>query len=120
MIKILLIEDDADIIEAVVIFLRMHLPETNVVSTHLGKVGIVLAKDENPDVIILDIGLPDIDGFEVLKQIRSFSSVPIIILTVISDQNNINKGIALGADYYIVKPFKHSTLLASIKAATAR
>ena len=70
-----------------------------------------MAESENPDIIILDLGLIDIDGFEVLKQIRLFSSVPVLILTVRADEADIVKGLEWGADDYVVKPFRQMELL---------
>lgn len=117
--KILMIEDDANIIDAVSIFLTMRLPGVKMISTHLGRRGIELVRTEAPDVILLDLGLPDIDGFQVLERIRSFSSAPVIILTVISGKENVEKGLRMGAEYYIVKPFKQGELLARLNDVLA-
>lgn len=114
--KALIIEDDREIVESISLALQIRWPETRIVSTHLGKTGIELAESEAPDIIILDLGLPDISGFEVLKQVRSFSSVPIVILTVRSDEAAIVKGLEWGADDYISKPCGQLELLARIKA----
>jgi len=65
-----------------------------------------MVKSETPDVVILDPGLPDIDGFVVLEQIRLFSYVPILILTVRGEKADIDTGLELGANDYVVKPFK--------------
>ena len=91
--KALIIEDDPEIVESISLALQIRWPETQIVSTHLGKKGIDLVESEAPDIIILDLGLPDISGFDVLKQVRSFSSVPIIILTVKADEADIVKGL---------------------------
>ena len=74
----------------------------------------------NPDIVILDLGLPDMDGFDVLREIRSFSNVPLIILTVRGDETSRIKGLELGADDYIVKPFSPVELLARVKAVLRR
>ncbi|MCH7706737.1 MAG: response regulator transcription factor, partial [Chloroflexi bacterium] len=79
-----------------------------------------MAASENPDVIILDLGLPDITGCEVLKEIRAFSKVPILILTVRSDETDFVRGIELGADDYMTKPFSPTELLARIEATLRR
>jgi DNA-binding response OmpR family regulator len=113
--KILIIEDDAEIVEFISIAFSVGLPEVNVISTHEGSAGIGLARTENPDAVILDIGLPDMSGFEVLKQIRAFSKVPIIIESVAASEANIVKGLEWGADEYIVKPFGQFEFLARIK-----
>ena len=80
--KALIIEDDPQIVEAISLAFRIRWPEAELVSSHLGTKGIELVRNDAPDIVILDLGLPDINGFEVLQQIRAFSSIPIIILTV--------------------------------------
>ncbi len=114
--KALIIEDDIEIVESVSIAFRMGWPEAQLLSAHLGKKGIRMAESQSPDIIILDLGLPDISGFEVLKRIRSVSSVPIIILTVKKEEASVVKGLEWGADDYIVKPCGQFELLARIKA----
>jgi DNA-binding response OmpR family regulator len=118
--KVLLIEDDSTIIESVKITLQLRWPEANLISTFLGEKGIQLARQEHLDLIILDLGLPDIDGFEVLQQIRTFSNVPVVINTVMGDEMNVIKGLELGADDYITKPFSPGEFLARLKAVTRR
>jgi DNA-binding response OmpR family regulator len=118
--KVLLIEDDPTIIESVKITLQLRWPEANLISTFLGEKGIQLARQEHLDLIILDLGLPDIDGFEVLQQIRTFSNVPVVINTVMGDEMNVIKGLELGADDYITKPFSPGEFLARLKAVTRR
>ena len=118
--KILIIEDDRAIVEAISLTLQINWPDTILLSAHLGEVGIELLQAENPDAVILDLGLPDISGFEVLKRIRLFSDVPILILTVRSDESDIVKGLEWGADDYVVKPFRQKELLSRIKLITRR
>lgn len=118
--KVLIIEDDQEIVEAVSLAFKIRWPEAKLVSTHLGEKGIELVESENPAVVILDLGLPDINGFEVLKQIRLFSAVPILVLTVRSDEADIVKGLEWGADDYVVKPFRQLELLSRVKALTRR
>ncbi len=114
--KILVIDDDAEIVEYISIACNVGMPDVKVVSTHQGRAGIELVKTERPDAIILDLGLPDMSGFEVLKQIRAFSKVPIIIESVASSEANIVKGLEWGADEYLVKPFGQFEFLARIKS----
>jgi len=115
-VKALIIEDDPEIVESVSLALQLGWPEAQFVSTHLGKKGVELAESEDPNIIILDLGLPDMSGFEVLKQTRLFSSVPIIVLTAKTEEATIVKGLEWGADDYIVKPCGQLQLLARIKA----
>ena len=118
--KILIIEDTPQIIEAISLCFELRWPEVDVISAGSGTSGIEMVESESPDMVILDLGLPDIDGYTVLKEIRSFSGVPLIILTVRSDEENKVKGLELGADDYIVKPFNHAELLARTKAVLRR
>ena len=118
--KVLLIEDDREIVEAVSLAFQIRWPEAKVVSTHLGEKGVELVESEAPDVVILDLGLPDINGFEVLRQIRLFSPVPTIILTVRSEEGDVVKGLEWGADDYIIKPFRQLEFLARVKALIRR
>ncbi len=118
--KILIIEDDADVVEVVQLCfeLRWRLCQAVVAST--GARGLELVETESPDIVILDLGLPDIDGLEVCRQIRSFSDVPIVMLTVRDSEVDIVKGLEIGADDYITKPFRHIELLARVQAVLRR
>ncbi len=118
--KILIIEDDPSILEAIAVCFRLSWLGVELVSTTSGEKGIELAESESPNVIILDIGLPDTSGFEVLEQIRLFSDVPVIILTVRGEEMDKVRGLELGADDYITKPFNHMELLARIKTVLKR
>ena len=118
--KVLLIEDDDSIVETVTLALQMRWPEAQLIHTPLGEKGIELVKTASPDVVILDLGLPDTSGFDVLKRIRLFSSLPIVILTVRADESDIVKGLEWGADDYMTKPFRQLELLARLKSLTRR
>ena len=118
--KVLLIEDDPEIMTAVAQALEFRWHEANLVFSFWGEKGVELAKTELPDIIILDLGLPDTDGFQVLRQVRSFSDVPVVILTVRGDEENKIKGLELGADDYMVKPFSPGELVARLKALLRR
>ena len=113
--KALLIEDDPEIVESVSIAFAIGWPEVQLLYTNLGKRGIELLESQDPDVVILDLGLPDVNGWEVLKRIRLFSSVPVLILTVRADEHDIAKGLGLGALDYLVKPCDYKELLARVK-----
>ncbi len=118
--KVLLIEDDREIVDAISLAFQIRWPEAEVVSTRLGEKGVELVESEAPDIVVLDLGLPDISGFEALRQIRLFSSVPTIILTVRSEEADVVKGLEWGADDYILKPFRQLELLARVKALIRR
>lgn len=118
--KVLVIEDDADIVEFISIAFDMYSPAIEMISTHLGYSGLKLVESASPNIVLLDIGLPDIDGLDALKQIRAFSEVPVIIESVQGDETVVAKGLSWGADNYIVKPFGQLELLARVKAVTRR
>ncbi|MFC2072047.1 response regulator transcription factor [Chloroflexota bacterium] len=118
--KVLLIEDNTEIIEIVAVTLQLRWPEVTLVSSFLGKEGVELAKKELPNIIVLDLGLPDIDGFQVLHSIREFSNAPVVILTVRGEETDKIRALEMGADDYIVKPFSPGELLARLKALLRR
>ena len=118
--KVLIIEDDKNIVAAVGAAFEFRWPSTGLLEARSGKKGIAMARRECPDIIILDLNLPDISGFEVLKELRESSTVPIVILTVRAEDEDVMRGLELGADDYIVKPFNYLTLLARVKAVLRR
>jgi len=115
-LTILLIEDNADIREVTCLIFEMHMPEARVIQAVKGAEGLSLMKSEQPDMVILDLGLPDMDGMKVLKEIRRQSDIPVVILTVRGDETDKVRGLEMGADDYIVKPFNHNELLARVRA----
>ena len=118
--RVLVIEDSTELIQTVAMTFELRWPEVELISTSYGQKGVELAKEQLADIIILDLGLPDMDGFEVLRQIRGFSDVPLIILTGRRDELDKIKGLELGADDYIVKPFSVGEFLARVKATLRR
>ncbi len=114
--KILLIEDSTEIAEAVGICFQLLLPEAVVSIATDGTKGLEMLRSESCDVVILDLNLPDIDGFDALKELRSFSKVPVVILTVRGEEANQARGLELGGNDYIIKPFKPKDLIDRIKA----
>jgi DNA-binding response OmpR family regulator len=118
--KVLVIEDDPGIIEVVSLCFQLRWSGTSVISADSGNKGVEFVETESPDVVILDIGLPDMDGYQVLREIRRFSDVPVLMLTVRSEDTDIAKGLELGADDYITKPFSHIELIARVQAVLRR
>jgi len=118
--KILIIEDDARIVDILRINLNIRWPKAVVISASNGVEGIELFGTEDPDLLILDLGLPDIDGLDVLKQIRGFSNKPVLILSVRGDEADVVEGLELGADEYITKPFRQMELLSRIQCILRR
>jgi two-component system KDP operon response regulator KdpE len=119
-IKVLVIEDDPIIVDTVAICFYVCWPEATVVSVATGEEGLVLVENQPPDIIILDLGLPGIDGYQTLKKLREFSETPIILLTAKDTEMGKIKGLELGADDYITKPFSHIVLMARVKAVLRR
>jgi len=118
--KVLIIEDDSEIVEAVSLCFQLRWSGATVISATQGAKGLDLVETETPDLVVLDIGLPDMDGFKVLREIRQFSQVPVIMLTVRGEDTDVAKGLELGADDYITKPFSHIELLARVQAVLRR
>ncbi|MEW6143350.1 MAG: response regulator transcription factor [Chloroflexota bacterium] len=120
MLKVLMIEDNPDIVESVSLVLRLRWPEAHLTGAAEGGQGLTMARSQSPDLIILDLGLPDMDGFKVLEDIRNFTDKPIIILTARAGEMDKLKGLETGADDYITKPFSHTELLARMRAVLRR
>ena len=116
--KVLIVEDDPTIRTAVMRALSDK--GYAVAAAHTAMSGLQLAVSERPDVVILDLGLPDLDGREVLRMIRAVSSVPIIVATARSAEADIVHSLDAGADDYVVKPFGGAQLDARIRAVLRR
>ena len=116
--KILVVDDDVDIVRT----LRAYLEESSyvVVTAHNGAEALQAFKTEKPDLILLDVMMPQIDGLEVTRTIRQESDAPIIMLTARIDETDKVIGLELGADDYITKPFSPREVLARIKAVLRR
>jgi len=118
--KVVVIDDSPEIIEVVTLCFQLRWGNTTVLAANDGTKGLELVEKESPDLVILDIGLPDTDGFQILREIRRFSTVPVVMLTVKSEDTDIAKGLELGADDYVTKPFSHIELLARVQAVMRR
>ena len=116
--KIMVVEDDIDLSELI----RMYLiPEGWEIETfHNGKKAVESFNRNHYDLILLDLLLPDINGFEICKQIREKSTIPIIMLTALEDSIHKVQGLNIGADDYIIKPFEPTELVARIKSNLRR
>jgi len=118
MSRILLIEDDPLIAEPVVEALKFNGYE--VIASITGDHGLELALTKNPNLVLLDIMLPNMDGWEVCKAIRAESTVPILMITALNDEVDRILGLELGADDYLAKPFSTRELLARVRATLRR
>jgi two-component system KDP operon response regulator KdpE len=119
-VKILVVDDEPDVVESVRLGFTLQWREVDVVGAANGEQVLSAVEGERPDIVLLDIGLPDIDGFEVLREIRNFSDVPVVLLTARDDALDKVKGLELGADDYVTKPFNHLELIARVKAVLRR
>src|SRR3990172_8845744 len=118
--KMLVIDDDHNIVEAVTLGFQLQWQECEVITAFDGEKGLDLFFEEQPDVVILDVALPEMNGFEVLRRIRQVSDVPVLMLTAKGEEMDKVKGLGLGADHYIPKPFSPPGLFARIKAVLRR
>jgi two-component system response regulator CpxR len=115
---ILLIDDDRDLAELLGEYLDAEGYRLS--AAHSGEDGIVQLREHTYDLVLLDVMMPGIDGFETLRQIRSYSSVPVLMLTAKGEEMDRVLGLELGADDYLAKPYSHRELLARIKALLRR
>lgn len=115
---VLVVDDDVNICEII----RMYLEKDNfkVTVSHDGKKAVEAFKEQAPDIVVLDIMLPGIDGWQVCREIRKLSSIPIIMLSAKDETFNKVLGLELGADDYMVKPFEPKELIARIRAVLRR
>lgn len=118
--KVLVIDDDPDVLEVVSLTFEMRWPDSTIVSAPNGDTGIEMVDAENPALVILDIGLPDMDGYTVCQEIRRFSDVPIVMLTVRNKEADIVKGLQLGADEFVAKPFRPIEFMARVQSVLRR
>ena len=115
---ILIVEDDAPIRNLITTTLKAH--EYKYLTAQNGENAIMQASSHNPDIVLLDLGLPDIDGIEVIKKIRTWSEMPIIVISARSEDNDKIEALDAGADDYLTKPFSVEELLARIRVTTRR
>ncbi|MDP2948361.1 MAG: response regulator transcription factor [Chloroflexota bacterium] len=118
--KILVVDDEPDVIEVVRLCFNLRWPEAEVLAAATGEEALAAVESQSPDLVLLDIMLPGMDGFEVCQEVRRFSDVPIIMLTARDAEVERVRGLEMGADDYITKPFSHLELLARSRAVLRR
>jgi two-component system KDP operon response regulator KdpE len=118
--KILVVDDEPDVTESIRIAFDLQWREVEVIGATTGEAALDRVEADIPDIVLLDVGLPDIDGFETLRRIREFTDVPVVMLTARDDAMDKVKGLELGADDYVTKPFNHLELMARIRAVLRR
>ena len=116
--KILVIEDEEDVVR----LLRFRLEQEGyeVLSACNGVEGLRVLQQENPSLVVLDVMMPRMNGWETCKRIRQYSDVPIIMLTALGQETDKVRGLELGADDYVTKPFSLAELVARVRAALRR
>lgn len=116
--NILVIDDDPAVID----LLKLLLQPTNstIVAAHSGRDGISMAQQFLPDVILLDLMMPEMDGWQVCKEIRAFSMVPILILSAMDNPGMVATALDAGADDYLIKPVPSGVLIAHINKLVRR
>ena len=115
---ILIVEDDNHIKNLISTTLKVN--KYNFLIASSGNEAIMLAVSHKPDIILLDLGLPDMDGVEIIKNVREWSNIPIIVISARSEDKDKIEALDFGADDYITKPFSVEELLARIRVATRR
>ena len=118
--KVLVVDDEPDVIEVVNLCFGLRWPEAQVIAAPNAEEALKLVEEHSPDLILLDIMLPDMDGFHLCREIRAFSDIPIMMLTARDSEVDKVRGLEMGADDYITKPFSHLELLARIRAVLRR
>ncbi len=116
--KVLAIDDDNAITELLAMLLRTHGYE--VLTANSGEEGIRLIQEKSPDIVVLDLMMPGMDGWQVCKQVRTFSNVPIVILSALDDPAMIASALDAGADDYLVKPISSTILVAHLSRLIRR
>jgi len=115
---ILLIEDDPQF--QMLLSTTLESQDYQVLAAETGQAGLIAARSQQPSLQILDLGLPDIDGQEVIRRLRKWSEVPIIVLSARNQENEITQALDNGADDYLTKPFSTAVLISRIKALLRR
>src|SRR6266487_1910713 len=116
--KVLVVDDDVDLLDLTTYALRRE--GYSVFAAVDGQQALHRWESENPDIVLLDVNLPKLNGFEVCRRIRHESETPIIMLTARDEEEDIVRGLQLGADDYVVKPFSAKQLTARMKAVLRR
>ena len=115
---VLVVEDDTPVRNLIITTLKTH--DYRFLSAGNGEEAVMMASSHNPDVVFLDLGLPDMDGIDVIRQIRSWSNMPIIVISARSDDADKIEALDAGADDYLTKPFSVEELLARLRVTIRR
>ena len=116
--NILVVEDDAPVRNLITTTLKAH--DYKYITAKNGASAILEASSHNPDIVLLDLGLPDMDGVEIIKKIRTWSNMPIIVISARSEDTDKIEALDAGADDYLTKPFSVEELLARLRVTQRR
>jgi two-component system KDP operon response regulator KdpE len=118
--RILVVDDAPDVVESVALGFTLQWRDVEVLGAGSGEEALDLVETRHPEIVLLDVGMPGLDGFATLREIRAFSDVPVVMLTARDDAMDKVKGLELGADDYVTKPFNHLELIARVRAVLRR
>jgi two-component system KDP operon response regulator KdpE len=116
--KVMLVDDDATLRRTLGIGLRVAGHEVLIAAD--GRTALQALREDRPDIVVLDLGLPDLSGIEVLRKLRAWSTVPVVVLSARAESSEKVEALDLGADDYVTKPFGMEELLARVRAAARR
>lgn len=118
--RLLIVDDDAEIRASVRLGFELQWRDVDILEAERGTDALRAVEEQRPDLVLLDVGLPDLDGYSVLRDIRAFSAVPVIMLTARDEPIDKVRGLDAGADDYVGKPFDHLELMARVRAVLRR
>lgn len=118
--KILVADDDPLILDSLVVGFQLQWQDATVIPVSDGDAAMRAFLEQEPDLVLLDVSMPGMSGFQLLKEIRQLSDVPVIMLTARGQDVDQVRGLEMGADDYVVKPFSHLALIARIRAVLRR
>ena len=116
--RVLVVDDDVETTDLLKVILKPHA--FDVITTNSGQEGIDLARSTSPDVMIVDLLMPEVDGLKVCNEVRQFSNVPILVLSAVSKPGIVAQALDEGADDYLTKPMKSSVLVAHLNRLARR
>src|SRR3990170_51835 len=118
--KILLVDDEKEFVKILSVAFQVYRPGYSLVAAYTGMEALSKVETEEPDLVVLDVMLPDIDGLEVCRRLRARGNIPVILLTAKDREDEVVQGFEAGADDYVTKPFSYRTLMARIDAVLRR
>jgi DNA-binding response OmpR family regulator len=119
-VKILVVDDEEEFIKILTVAFQVYRPGYTLIAAYAGTEALAKTDVEDPDLVVLDVMLPDIDGFEVCRRLRARADIPVILLTAKDREEDIVQGFEVGADDYITKPFSYRTLMVRVDALLRR